>query len=138
METTLIHRATLGAAGLTALGIGLAITLAPHGFYAGYGIDIGSDPAQLSELRAPGACLAALGAVILAGAWRSGMARLSAALGALVFLAFACGRLVGLALDGPPGNAILAALGIELGIGALCLLTLRRQPRAGVMRPGRA
>ncbi len=52
---TLFQKLTLSAAGLTALGIGLAITFAPHGFYAGYGIDLGTDPARLSELRAPGA-----------------------------------------------------------------------------------
>lgn len=115
----------LGAAGLTALGIGLAITFAPHGFYAGYGLTLGTDPVLLSELRAPGANLAALGALILAGVLRPGLARMSAAVGALVFLAFAFGRGVSIALDGWPGEQILAALVIELAIGALCLGALR-------------
>lgn len=127
MFTTLFQKLTLGAAGLLALGIGLAITFAPHGFYASYGIALGSDPALLSEMRAPGANLAALGAVIFAGVWRSGMARLSAALGTLLFLAFAFGRMVGIAVDGLPGRGILTALAIEIVIGVLCLLALRMQ-----------
>ncbi|MBY6059005.1 DUF4345 domain-containing protein [Leisingera daeponensis] len=127
MFMRLFQKLTIGAAGLTAFGIGLAITLAPHSFYAGYGIDLGADPTLLSELRAPGANLAALGTVIFAGALRSGMARLSAMLGAIVFLAFAIGRVVSLALDGWPVAGVLAALAIELVIGLLCFFAVRVQ-----------
>ncbi|CUK02747.1 hypothetical protein PH7735_02646 [Shimia thalassica] len=119
------QKLTLGASGLIALGIGMAITFVPIGFYAGSGIALDTDPALLSELRAPGANLAALGAVIFAGALRSGLARQSAALGALVFLAFAFGRLVSIVFDGWPGESILVALGVEVALGGLCLLVLR-------------
>ncbi|MDV7144976.1 DUF4345 domain-containing protein [Tropicimonas sp. TH_r6] len=133
MVTTLFQKLTLGAAGLMALGIGLAITVIPHDFYAGYGISLGTDPTLLSELRAPGANLAALGAVVFAGAVHPGMARLSAALGAMLFLAFAFGRVVGLCLDGWPGESILAALAIEIVIGLLCLLALQVQGHRPVL-----
>jgi len=43
---------------------------------------------------------AALGTVIFAGALSPGLARISATLGALVFFAFAFGRMVSIALDG--------------------------------------
>jgi len=125
MRTTLFRRLTLGVAGLMALGIGLAITFTPQGFYAGYGIEIGNDPTMLSELRAPGANLAVLGALIFAGVFRSDLMRLSAALGTVVFLAFAFGRLIGIVLDGMPAEGIVTALAIELVAGALCLLSLR-------------
>ncbi|MFS4579947.1 DUF4345 domain-containing protein [Phaeobacter sp. C3_T13_0] len=120
---------TLSAAGLTACSIGLAITFATHGFYAGYGIDLGENRALLSELRAPGANLAILGAVIFTGVLRPGLARLSAALGTLVFFAYASGRIVGIVLDGWPGESILVALAIELIVGSLCLFELQRQNR---------
>ncbi|MEO9780489.1 MAG: DUF4345 domain-containing protein [Sedimentitalea sp.] len=126
---SLFQKLTLGVAGLTALGIGLAITFAPYNFYASYGISLGTNPALLSELRAPGANLAALGAVIFAGAFRPGLARFSATLGTLMFFAFAFGRLVGIMLDGWPSESILIALAIELVMGALCLLGLRGQKR---------
>ncbi|SFI65218.1 DUF4345 domain-containing protein [Celeribacter neptunius] len=129
---SIFAKLTLGAAGLTALGIGLAITFVPHGFYTGYGLDIGSDPARLSELRAPGANLAALGAVIFAGALRPALARLSAALATLVFLAFAFGRAVSWPLDGWPGDKIASAFALEILLGGLCLLVWRSLAR----RPG--
>lgn len=129
MYTTLFPKLTLGAAGLIALGIGLAITFAPHGFYASYGIALGTDPTLLSELRAPGANLAALGAMILAGALLRGMTRPSAMLGTVVFFAFAFGRMVSLAMDGLPDTGVLAALAIELAIGSLCFVAFRRPGR---------
>ncbi|MCA0045062.1 DUF4345 domain-containing protein [Celeribacter litoreus] len=126
---SLFPKLTLGAAGLTALGIGLAITFVPHGFYTSYGLDIGANPVRLSELRAPGANLAALGAVIFSGAFRPNLVRLSAALGALVFFAFAFGRGVSFALDGWPGDSIATALVIEVVLGALCFTVWRRSGR---------
>lgn len=130
---SLFQKLTLGAAGLTALCVGLAITFAPHSFYASYGVALSGDPTLLSELRAPGANLMMLGAVIFAGAVRPRMARLSAALGAAVFLAFAFGRMVSLALDGAPDSGIVAALILEIALGALCGLSLwlRRLDRVG-------
>jgi len=62
----LTQKIALGVAGITALGIGTVIVAAPHAFYASYGIALGPDPSLLSELRAPGAGLAAFGAVMLA------------------------------------------------------------------------
>jgi hypothetical protein len=120
----LFQTLVLGTAGLAALGIGLTITFAPHGFYAGYGIALEGDPSLLSELRAPGANLAMLGAIIFAGVLRPRMGLVSAALGAVVFLAFAFGRLVSLGLDGVPHGGLVAALVMELLIGGLCLLVL--------------
>lgn len=126
MSTTWFQRLVLGAAGLTAGGIGLAILAAPVSFYAGYGIEIGAEPSLLSELRAPGANLAALGAIILVGAVRADWTRISSILGATVFSAFAFGRLVSMALDGAPSSALTGAAAIEIAIGLLCLVALQR------------
>ena len=54
MQLTRFQKITLGISGITALVIGSFITLAPHAFYAGYGITLGPEPNLLSELRAPG------------------------------------------------------------------------------------
>ncbi len=67
--------------------------------------------------------------MIFVGALRHNMTRLAALLGAIVFFAFAFGRTVGMALDGWPGESILAALAIELVIGLLCLFALRAKGR---------
>ena len=63
---TPVQKIALSIAGFTSLGIGAFILAAPHAFYASYGIALGQDPSLLSELRAPGAGLAAFGAVMLA------------------------------------------------------------------------
>lgn len=129
MLLTWFQRIALGAAGAVAAGVGLAILADPVAFYAGYGVTIGDDANLLSELRAPGANLAALGALIAAGAvWRR-WAPAAAILGAAVFLAFAAGRGLSMALDGMPSDALLAAALIELVIGALCLLVLAQERR---------
>lgn len=121
MTPSRFQKTTLAIAGLTATGIGLGILAAPHAFYASYGIDLGRDPGLLSELRAPAAGLTATGALILAGIWRNALSHMSAVLALMVFLAFPAGRILGLIVDGMPSGGILAALGIELVIAALCL-----------------
>ena len=127
MTMKFIEKFTLGVAGLSAVGIGGMITFAPHAFYAGYGIVLGEDPSLLSELRAPGAGLSALGLLMLLGLWRSslGPSAISAAL--VVFLAFPAGRLVGLAADGMPSTGILGALSFEVVVAALCLFAFRKR-----------
>ena len=136
MTTTWFQKITLGITGLAALGIGLAIVTAPASFHATYGIIIGSDPNLMSELRAPGANLAALGMIILAGAFHQGMQHISAFLGATVFLAYAFGRIVSMILDGMPSSGLVHAALIELVIGALCVALLwRGKSRISVNRP---
>lgn len=123
---TTIQKLALGVAGITALGIGAVILVAPRAFYASYGIALGSDPSLLSELRAPGAGLAAFGAVMLAGMVRAALQQVAVVAALTVFLAFPAGRVVGLAIDGIPSNGILGALALELAIAALCLIAFRR------------
>lgn len=133
MTLTRLQKIALGIAGFSALGIGAAITLAPHGFYASYGITLGSDPSLLSELRAPGAGLAALGAIMLAGiVWRS-VSPVAFVAALVVFLAFPAGRLVSLLVDGMPSAGIMAAFVFELAVAALCLFAFRPgRGRAGL------
>ena len=130
MSANWFQKLVLGAAGLTALGIGLFILVAPRVFYATYGVELGDDASLMSELRAPAANLVALGAFVFAGAVRSQLARLSASLGSTIFLAYAFGRVVSLVLDGAPHEGLIEALIIEAAIGALCLLALRSSPVA--------
>jgi hypothetical protein len=133
MTLARLQKIALGIAGVSALGIGAAITFIPHAFYASYGIALWSDPSLLSELRAPGAGLAALGAVMLAGIVRQSLSEVALVAALVVFLGFPAGRIVGLALDGMPSAGILAALVFELAVAALCLFAFRPgRGRAGM------
>ncbi len=125
MTLTRFQKLTLGLSGATALGIGAAILLAPHAFYASYGIALGKDASLLSELRAPAAGLAAFGAVMLAGIVHRGLRPAAVTAALVVFLAFPAGRIVGMLADGLPSGSITAALLVELAIGGLCLAAFR-------------
>ena len=121
MQLTRFQKITLGISGVTALTIGTFITLAPHAFYASYGISLGQDPNLLNELRAPGAGLAVFGALMLAGIVRAAMAPSALAIAITIYLAFPVGRIVGIVLDGIPSNSVIGALVIEVVIAGLLL-----------------
>ena len=123
---TLTQKFALGIAGITSLGIGTFILTAPHAFYASYGIALEPDPSLLSELRAPGAGLAAFGTVMLAGIVRPALRQAAVVAALTVFFAFPAGRILSLLTDGMPSSGILGALGLELAIAALCLFAFRR------------
>lgn len=127
MRPPLLEKIALGLSGLTALAIGAFIMLAPHAFYASYGITLGQDANLLSELRAPGAGLAGFGLLMLLGIWRHAILPVAMTAALTVFIAFPAGRLVGLAVDGMPSGSIIGALVIELLIAALCLAAFRRR-----------
>lgn len=129
MSLTLLEKITLGISGLTAVGIGSFIMVAPHAFYASYGITLGDNASLLSELRAPAAGLITLGVFMLTGIWRTAMAQLAVAASLIVFLAFPAGRLIGVAVDGMPSGGIIGALVLEIAIAILCILAFSRRAR---------
>lgn len=134
----LTGRLFLGSAGVLALGIGAAITIAPNVFYGSYGIELPPGPDLMSELRAPGANLAVLGTLILIGSLRAGWTTFSTLLGALVFLAYATGRAISITLDGMPSEGILLAMVLELIIGGICAAMLFHQKeKAAIPVPGK-
>lgn len=128
-------RIVLGVGGLTAISIGSAIALAPHAFYASYGIAIEADPNLLSELRAPGANLAVLGMIMLGGAIKASLFPAARLLAVSIFLAFALGRMLSWIVDGQPSVSIVAALAFELVLGALAALTYLGSSAHSGLRP---
>ncbi len=127
MQLTRFQKIALGISGVTALTIGAFITLAPHAFYASYGITLGQDPNLLSELRAPGAGLAVFGAIILAGIVRVAMTPIALAVALTVYLAFPAGRIVGVVIDGMPSGSVIGAFAVEVIIACLLLAAFRQR-----------
>ncbi len=125
MQLTHFQKFTLGIGGITAVAIGACITLAPHTFYGSYGITLGQDPNLLSELRAPGAGLAVLGAIMLAGMIRANIRPVALAVALTVYLAFPAGRIVGIVVDGMPSGGIIGALAVEIIIAGLLLVAFK-------------
>lgn len=134
MTFSFFQKSTLAIAGITAFGIGLTILTAPHAFYSSYGITLAGDVNLLSELRAPAAGLTTLGAIMLIGIWREAWRDTAIVATFTVFFAFPVGRIVGIIVDGVPAGGIVAALGLELAIAALCLAAFGRRTRPDMHR----
>lgn len=131
MQPTRTHRLLLGVSGLTAIGIGAAILVAPVFFHAGNGIDLGANASLLSEIRAPGGALLVLGTMMLVGVAVSAFTHASTAIAAAVYLAYGASRLLAMALDGLPAPGLIVATGAELAIGLACATVLYRRHRRG-------
>ena len=129
MHTTRTLRATLLLSGLIAAGIGATILLDPAGFHAGHDIALGTDASLLSEVRAPGGALMALGLLTLAGAFARSLAPTAAAVGTTVYLSYGVSRLVALTLDGLPHPGLLVATAAELLLGLALALAWRHAVR---------
>ncbi len=117
-------RLILLPSGLIAVVIAGAILFAPEALYAGYGIEVGDNTTLANELKAPGGMLLVAGLLMLAGVFRSDLAALSLSTGAIVYLSYGLSRLTSIAIDGLPHSGLVGATGIELVIGAVCLVTL--------------
>ncbi len=125
MKMSIFQRVALSLAGLIVVAVGGFITLEPHIFYSSYGISLGNNPDLLSEIRGPGANLAALGVLILLGLFSDELTKTSIIVAKVVFFAFPIGRLLGTVADGMPSNEILAILGLEIVIGLLLFAAFR-------------
>ena len=112
----------LTLAGLIAVGLGGAILLVPVAFYAGYGLDIDGQTTLINELRSHGLSLTGIGLFIMAGAVVARLATTALAVSAFFYLSYGLSRLVGLALDGWPGQGLVMSGAVELAVGGLALL----------------
>ncbi|REJ75178.1 MAG: DUF4345 domain-containing protein [Acidobacteria bacterium] len=112
--------------GALLLGIGGAILLFPHSFFASNGIVLSNDPSWLSEVRAPGGLLTASSILILLGALRRSLRTPATALTVLVYGSFGLARLLAIVLDGVPSGMLVGSMAIELIVAAIGLLMLRR------------
>jgi len=124
----------LFAAGSLLLVIGTAILFAPNAFHGNNGIALGSNPNLLSEIRAPGALLAASGILILMGAFRNDMRSRAAQISVLVYGSFGIARVVSIALDGMPSSSLIGAMVLEFTVAILGLAVLSGG-RASALRP---
>ncbi len=126
MNTRLITKCVLLLSGSIITGIGLAVLLLPDLFYATNGIELGTDPSLLSEVRASGGVLVGAGGLIFAGLISSGLASASLTIAAVLFGAYGVSRIVSMTLDGMPADGLVWAAVLELFMAALCLVVLVR------------
>ena len=122
-------RVLLSVSALIALTIGAAILLFPESIHARHGIDLAPDATLLSEVRAPGGALMALGVLMGVGVFAPAFTLASTSIAAAVYLAYGVSRLLSLAFDGMPDAGIVSAIAIELVLGLLAAAALVWMPR---------
>lgn len=117
----------LGLSGATLGLVGALLLFQPVAFLASSGVALPDAPGLLSELRAPGAALFGLGVFVIAAIGRRGwhMAALVASAG--VFTTYGTARLFSMVVDGLPDASLIAATGIELVLGAVCIASIIRR-----------
>lgn len=131
MRPTKTHRLLLALGSLIAIGIGATILVAPAWFHASHGIELGADASLLSEVRAPGGALLALGLLMLIGVLAESFTLASTSIAAAVYLAYGLSRLLGIALDGVPATGLVVAALVELALGGTLAVALVRSTRLG-------
>ena len=122
-------RLVLLISGLVAVAIATSILFAPGAFYAGYGIEITGNATLANELKAPMGVLLIAGLVMLAAVIRRDLAPTALAVATVIYLSYGLSRLSSMAIDGAPHSGMVSAAGVEILIGAVCLLTLFRVRR---------
>ena len=117
-------RTILIASSAIAVAIGASILLDPVAFHASNGIAFDTNASTMSEVRAPGAALLVLGAMMAFGAFVRSLSTMSMSIAAAVYLSYGFARVLSFGLDGLPAVGLIAATGIELALGALCIASL--------------
>lgn len=119
-------KASLSVSGIIGAAVGSTLLIAPAMMHGANGVDLGSNPSLLSEVRAPGGALLALGVLVLAGAFVVRLAYPATMIAAIVYLAYGLSRLLSIALDGMPASGLILAAGLEITLGALNAVLLLR------------
>jgi len=112
-----VNRLLLGIGAATAIVLALAILFLPGPFYAGYGIEPGTNVSLINELKAPALVILALG--LLQALAVLGRVSLPLGLGAglLLYLGFGTTRLIAMAMDGLPSIGLVAVTAVEILLG---------------------
>lgn len=121
-----LTRTFLGAAGGLLLVVGVGILFQPQDFSAANGVILGDDPSHLSEVRAPGGLLIASAVFMLCSVGRDRLIPAALTLSAAVYGTYGLSRIVGMAFDGVPSDPLVQAMYMELMIGGLSVIALRR------------
>ena len=119
-----LSRFALAISGLVLTTIGGFMLLHPAALFDLNGIQIGSSPGLLSEIRAPGGALLASGVLVLSGIFVRMLKNTALFLSALLFLSYGTSRIVSMLIDGAPPEALVGATILELAIGTGCAALL--------------
>ena len=120
--------AVCALSGVVITSVGLGLLFWPSDMHAANGIALSGETGLLSETRAPGGFLLLVGMFVLASLLRPAWRQAALVATALINGGWAAGRMVSIALDGLPPQALLAAFFIEVTLTGLAILTIIQSP----------
>lgn len=121
MSRTILEKATLILASLTALAVGVSLLGFPLDFYASNGVVLSDDINLVNDLRGFGGGLVASALLIGLGLFVPAMLLPSLTAATLIYFGFGLARVFAILLDGVPAPVFLVVMGVELAIAAACL-----------------
>ena len=119
MENSKVLKIILFFLGLPLIVFGTWRLTMPISFYDFSGLILGSDVGGLSEARGAGGMILVAGILILLGAFSAKLRFTSTVLVILVFLSFGFARLLGIAIDGMPGEMLIQGIIGEFVMGSI-------------------
>jgi len=112
--------------GIIAILIGTSLLFFPIEFEASAGVTIDANASSLSEVRSSGGLIFASGIIILIGIFKRSLIIISLVISSLLYLAYGFSRIISLVLDGIPHESILIAAIVEIIVGVISILALKR------------
>jgi len=122
MENSKVLKVILFLLGFALIVMGLWRIFEPIGFYAYSGIPLGDSANILNEARAAGGGIVGAGIVIVLGAFIKSLRYTSSIVCFGLFLSFGIARLIGIGIDGYPGDELVKGIVSEFLFGSIALV----------------
>ena len=126
MKNSKVLKVILFISGLVAISIGGAILIMPESFYAASGISLNGNVSLLNEIRASGGMIFVVGVIIMAGVYVAKLTYAATIISILLYLTYGLSRLMSMAIDGIPAEALIQAVILEIIIGLLCVFAFMK------------
>jgi len=124
MKDSKVLKGILILIGANLIILGLWRLIDPIAFFEFSGLVLSKDAGLLNEARGLGGAIIGFGVLIFLGAFKKNLAFTSTLVAVVLFLGFGIARLISLAIDGNPGEALFMGIIGEFVMGLLALFAL--------------
>ena len=124
MKPSKVLRIILFVLGLILIVLGSWRLLDPVNFFANSGSVLDSDIGLLNEVRGSDGVVAGFGLLIVLGAFIEKLTYTSTLVSIVLFLSYGTARLIGVAMDGYPGEEIVRGIIFEFIFGLIAVFAL--------------
>jgi len=126
MKDSKVLKGILILLGIPLTVFGLWRVLDPISFFEFSGLLLSADAGLLSEARGTGGAIAGFGILILLGAFKKKLTYTATITAIIVFLGFGIARVIGIIVDGYPGDMLLQGIIGEFVMGSIALFALTK------------